>query len=409
MTDVTEWKNRIIGHGVKKASQFTAHPNNWRKHPQRQRSAVRGSLDSLGWVDVVIENKTTGHVVDGHERIWNALKNGDAEVPYIEVELTEAEEAQALLSLDAIAALAETDGDNVQALLEQVQTDNADVMKFLTDFAAESGLVDYLGGEVTEDKEKADKVKGNVDLIYTAGTYGTDNALTHCCLAVKSGWLYGYQSKDNPCKAHEIQKAHKPQFIDNNYFNFDWERHLAAIKLHRPKYCTVMDVMTKEQCQESGVVFHQYDQIIEWAEELSQYSENVIVIPKYDCISKIPEKFMLGYSVPTSHGGTPLPIQAFAGRRVHLLGGSPNKQIQFFERIPESVVSLDNNYILKIANFGVAWCPDGKQRSLTELGFGLLNNPLYVALAISLGNFAGYFLKKSIDGDIQNGEIGDIE
>lgn len=140
MSGVTEWKNRIVGHGAKPASQFTAHPNNWRKHPMRQRTAVRGSLDSLGWVDVVIENRTSGHVIDGHERIWNALKNGDAEVPYIEVELTEAEEAQALLSLDAIAALAETDRDSVAALLEQVQTDNADVMQFLTDFAADSGL-----------------------------------------------------------------------------------------------------------------------------------------------------------------------------------------------------------------------------------------------------------------------------
>lgn len=92
-----------------------------------------------------------------------------------------------------------------------------------------------------------------------------------------------------------------------------------------------------------------------------------------------------------------------------MLGGSPNKQIQFFERIPESIVSLDNNYILKIANYGVAWCPDGKQRSLTELGFGMLNNPLYVALSISLGNFAGYFKKVSIDGGIKDGSLSDDE
>jgi hypothetical protein len=72
--------------------------------------------------------------------VWNALQNGDADVPFIQVELTEAEEAQALLSLDAIAALAETDREQVNALLEQVNTDNANVMKFLTDFAKESGL-----------------------------------------------------------------------------------------------------------------------------------------------------------------------------------------------------------------------------------------------------------------------------
>ena len=88
---MTDYKNRIVGHGTKPASQFQAHPNNWRKHPQNQRSAVRGSLESLGWVAEVIENVTTGRLIDGHERVWNALQNGDAEVPYIQVELTEME------------------------------------------------------------------------------------------------------------------------------------------------------------------------------------------------------------------------------------------------------------------------------------------------------------------------------
>jgi hypothetical protein len=135
MSDNTVWKNRIVGHGSKPASQFQAHPHNWRKHPQNQRKAVRGSLDSLGWIATVIENITTGRLIDGHERVWNALQNGDADVPFIQVELTEAEEAQALLSLDAISALAETDREQVNALLEQVNTDNADVMQFLTDFS----------------------------------------------------------------------------------------------------------------------------------------------------------------------------------------------------------------------------------------------------------------------------------
>ena len=136
-----DWQNRIKGLDKKPASQFTAHPLNWRKHPMRQRKAVKGSLDSLGWVDVVIENVTTGNVIDGHERIWNALQNGDADVPYIQVELTVEEEAQALLSLDSIAALAQTDADKVDELLRMVNTDNENVMEFLMDFAEEIGIM----------------------------------------------------------------------------------------------------------------------------------------------------------------------------------------------------------------------------------------------------------------------------
>lgn len=135
-----EWKNRIIGHGSKPASQFQAHPNNWRKHPARQRKAVKGSLDDLGWIDTVIENVRTGRLIDGHERVWQALDNGDAEVPYIQVDLSEAEEAQALLSLDAIAALAESDAEKIDALLQDVKTDNADVMEFLENMAKDAGF-----------------------------------------------------------------------------------------------------------------------------------------------------------------------------------------------------------------------------------------------------------------------------
>src|SRR5215216_3664597 len=101
-----EWTNRIVGHGEKRASEFIANPLNWRKHPKRQKNAVKGSLDTLGWIDDVIINKRTGKIVDGHERVEEALANGDAMVPFKEVDLSPAEEAQALLMLDATAALA---------------------------------------------------------------------------------------------------------------------------------------------------------------------------------------------------------------------------------------------------------------------------------------------------------------
>jgi hypothetical protein len=137
MVDTVQWTNRITGYGNKPASQFMAHPDNWRIHPQRQRSALKGSLDTLGWVDVVID-----------ERIWQALKNNDAEVPFITVDLSPEEEAQALLSLDAIAALAQTDAGKVDELLRMVSTDNTDVMQFLTHMAKDAGL-DY--GQPPED------------------------------------------------------------------------------------------------------------------------------------------------------------------------------------------------------------------------------------------------------------------
>ncbi|HOJ21828.1 MAG TPA: hypothetical protein PLY56_09860, partial [Armatimonadota bacterium] len=97
MTDSPSiWRNRIVGYGEQPASQFLANPNNWRIHPQAQREALRGALNEVGWVQAVIVNRRTGYLVDGHERVWQALQNGDALVPYIEVDLSPEEEAYVL-------------------------------------------------------------------------------------------------------------------------------------------------------------------------------------------------------------------------------------------------------------------------------------------------------------------------
>src|SRR5690606_28460585 len=82
------FKNRIIGYATKPADQFLFNELNYRKHPQRQRDAVNGSLRELGWIAAVIENVRTGRLVDGHERVWQALQKNE-DVPYLQVDLSE--------------------------------------------------------------------------------------------------------------------------------------------------------------------------------------------------------------------------------------------------------------------------------------------------------------------------------
>lgn len=132
-----EWENRIVAHGSKPADQFQANPLNWRVHPQIQREAVKGSLQEVGWVDEVIENVVTGHLIDGHERVWNALQNGNAEVPFVQVELTEEEEEYVLATLDPIGAMAEGDQAVIDDLLQDVETGNQGIQAVLDDLAGE--------------------------------------------------------------------------------------------------------------------------------------------------------------------------------------------------------------------------------------------------------------------------------
>lgn len=155
---MTDYRNRIVGYGTKPASQFLANPLNHRKHPQKQRDAMTASLNELGWVNVVIENIRTGALIDGHERIWQALKADDAEVPYIQVDLAPDEEHLALAILDRITGMAEIDPAILNALLEDVQTTEPALQELLDEMAKDAGVVpgdDPDGGAGAGDKKDA--------------------------------------------------------------------------------------------------------------------------------------------------------------------------------------------------------------------------------------------------------------
>lgn len=113
----TIWRNRIVGTGEKPAKDFIANPLNWRTHPEFQRRALNGILSEVGWVTGVIENATTGNVIDGHARIGEALaQNENTLVPFIRVQLSEEEEKKVLAVLDPIGALAGTDDERLREL-----------------------------------------------------------------------------------------------------------------------------------------------------------------------------------------------------------------------------------------------------------------------------------------------------
>ncbi len=145
---MSEWSNRLIGYDLVDADQLLANPANWRRHPNVQREALRGSLDDLGWIAPVIVNQTTGFMIDGHARAEEALARG-AQVPVAYVELTPAEEAEALAILDPIGAMATADADSLDALLREITTGSEAIQKLLAGIAEGAGL--YLDRPLAED------------------------------------------------------------------------------------------------------------------------------------------------------------------------------------------------------------------------------------------------------------------
>ena len=116
-TRADPWRLRITGRGTVAPGTLQAHPQNWREHPKAQARALASVLDEVGWVQQVVVNRTTGHVVDGHLRVQLAVERGEPKIPVVYVELTEAEEATILATLDPLAGMATTNQGKLAELL----------------------------------------------------------------------------------------------------------------------------------------------------------------------------------------------------------------------------------------------------------------------------------------------------
>ncbi|HMF15053.1 MAG TPA: hypothetical protein VKE94_22210 [Gemmataceae bacterium] len=117
-------RNRIVAHVTVRAGDLVPHPNNWRRHPPDQRRALGESLTELGDIRSLLGYRLPDgriQLIDGHLR-----RDLDPErVVTVElVDLSEEEAAKALLTLDPLAALAETDAKAAQILFAGLRTES---------------------------------------------------------------------------------------------------------------------------------------------------------------------------------------------------------------------------------------------------------------------------------------------
>lgn len=148
----TPWACRIIGEGMENPEQLLANPANFRVHSTEQGDALEGGLNAIGWIQRVLVNQRTGHLIDGHLRVQRALRRGEKQIPVAYVDLDENEERIALATLDPIAAMAGTDEEQLATLLEEIKTDDLDLANFLHDLMPDSSGG---GGGAPAPKEEA--------------------------------------------------------------------------------------------------------------------------------------------------------------------------------------------------------------------------------------------------------------
>jgi DNA modification methylase len=113
------------------AKDLLPNPKNWRRHPTAQVNALRDLLAEVGYADALLARELPDGrlmLIDGHLR---KDTTPEAVVPVLVLDVDEAEADKLLLTLDPLAAMAESDAARITALLETVQTDSNAVQSLL--------------------------------------------------------------------------------------------------------------------------------------------------------------------------------------------------------------------------------------------------------------------------------------
>jgi len=160
--DSRRWRSRIVGHDSVDPRDLNANPRNHRTHPANQRAVVRDSIAELGFIKSVLVNRTSGLILDGHERYWQGLEAVEydptvrIDVEY--VELSEAEEAKALAILDASSEMAVVDGQKLAELLKEFETESGPLNSLLEKMASSVDL-SSLESDLASDSEVSEAPK----------------------------------------------------------------------------------------------------------------------------------------------------------------------------------------------------------------------------------------------------------
>ena len=151
---MTSWESRIVGHEKVDPATLKANPLNHRLHPKTQRDVVRDSINEIGFIKSVTVNRLSGLIVDGHERVMQALEsqkeNPDLLIDVEFVELTPGEEAKALAVLDASSELAEVDPEQITALLDVADFDDGLLKELAESLKPEPELIEDENADADE-------------------------------------------------------------------------------------------------------------------------------------------------------------------------------------------------------------------------------------------------------------------
>lgn len=156
------------------------HPNNWRLHPETQKTLLSGLLDRFGKIDAILAYESEKHgglvIIDGHQR-----QEMDGTYPVIVLDVTDEEAAEILLTYNPLAELATHDTEAYRNLLATVNAEELEASRELA-MLAQSVLGEQVAADNTDVALKRVEVKAPPQMIWVVvgvpvNDFGSVNAI----------------------------------------------------------------------------------------------------------------------------------------------------------------------------------------------------------------------------------------
>lgn len=143
-----KWKVAIVGHGEVDPRTLLPHPDNPKIHPPEQDEVIDASLGEFGWLDEVLINRVTGHMLDGHERVERAIVHNQPTVPARYCAVAAEDEGKVLMLLDPSGQLAKLHVGKWAKLQQEAKTPSPVLRAFFGEMIARTQ------GATSEDVEE---------------------------------------------------------------------------------------------------------------------------------------------------------------------------------------------------------------------------------------------------------------
>jgi hypothetical protein len=171
-----KFRDRIKRFDRVPASELHENPNNWRTHPESQKSALAGVLSQIGIAGACVARELDDgslELIDGHLRCETMP---ETLVPVLVLDVSEAEAKVLLATMDPLAAMAEVDKVQLAELSRDIQISDQALAEMFSSLLEENDVLPNIDSE-SEQVADVQPVPTQFQLIVTCRDEADQKAL----------------------------------------------------------------------------------------------------------------------------------------------------------------------------------------------------------------------------------------